>query len=96
MNPTTMEDFDDTLTPEERAAPTFLEWSDATIARSVRSMAAELHDEVGFTGIAGTAATLVLEKLAREKTTGVWNIRIGNCRVLVTLQEIDTSTSEST
>ena len=25
-----MNDFDKTLTPEERAAPTFTEWSDAT------------------------------------------------------------------
>ncbi len=72
-----LEEFDKTLTQEEVDAPTFLEWSDATLARGVRTLAAVLHDSVGFHGITGMAAGLALEKVARDNRVPVYNITIG-------------------
>ena len=81
-----MNDFDTTLTPEERAAPTFLEWSDATLARGVRALAAKLHDSVGFHGITGMAAGLALEKIARDSNASEYRITIdGGTRITVRL-----------
>ena len=76
-----MDDFDKTLTPEERAAPTFTEWSDATLARGVRVLAAKLHDSLGFHGITGMAAALALEKAARDSNAAKYDITIdgGTC-----------------
>jgi len=71
-----IDDFDKTLTPEELAAPTFLEWSDATIARGVRNLATKLHDGVGFNGIVGMAAALALEKIAIDCNTTQYSIPI--------------------
>jgi len=82
----TVDDFDTTLTAEERAAPTFLEWSDATLARGVRTLAAELHDSVGFHGITGMAAALALEKVARDSNAETYRITIdGGTRITVRL-----------
>jgi len=87
-----MDDFDTTLTPEERAAPTFLEWSDATLARGVRALAAKLHDSVGFHGITGMAAGLALEKIARDNNAEEYRITIdGGTRITVRLPTMTTS-----
>ena len=81
-----MDDFDKTLTPEERAVPTFTEWSDATLARGVRALAAKLHDSVGFHGITGMAAALALEKIARDSNAEKYRITIdGGTRITVRL-----------
>ena len=81
-----MDDFDTTLTPEERAAPTFTEWSDATLARGVRALAAKLHDSVGFHGITSMAAALALEKVARDSNAEKYDITIdGGTRITVRL-----------
>jgi len=61
-----MVEFDKTLTNEEREAPTFIEWSDATIARGVRELAKKLHDGVGGQAIIGMAAAIALEKVAKD------------------------------
>jgi NADPH-dependent curcumin reductase CurA len=70
------EDFDSTLTPEEKAAPTFLEWSDETLARGVRTLAAKLHDSIGFDGITGMAAALALEKIAKDHNAETYKVTI--------------------
>ena len=81
-----MDDFDKTLTGQERAAPTYLEWSDATLARGVRALAAKLHDSVGFHGITGMAAGLALEKIARDNNAAEYCITIdGETRITVRL-----------
>ena len=81
-----MEEFDATVTPEEHAAPTFLEWSDSTIARGVRALAAKLHDSIGFGGITGMAAGLALEKIARDNNATEYNITIdGKTKISVRL-----------
>ena len=71
-------DFDITLTPEERAAPTFTEWSDATLARAVRALADRLRDSVGFEGLSGMAAALALEKIACDHNAKTFSITIDN------------------
>lgn len=82
-----MDDFDKTLTEAERAAPTFTEWSDATLARGVRAIATNLYDSVGFHGITGMAAALALEKIARESNSETYRITInGGTRISVRLQ----------
>ena len=68
--------FDKTLTDEERAAPTFTEWCDATLARGVRCFAAQLYDSVGFDGVTGMAAGLALEKIARDHNLQTYTITI--------------------
>lgn len=78
-----MDDFDTTLTPEERAAPTFLEWSDATLARGVRDIARRLLDEMGTKGIIGAGAALALEKIARESNAARLDITLDGTRVTV-------------
>jgi len=80
-----LDDMDATLTPEERAAPTFTEWSDDTLARGVRALAAKLHDSVGFNGIAGMAAALALVKIARDSNAGEYNITIDGTKITVRL-----------
>jgi len=77
MGMTSMTDaFDATLTPEERAAATFTEWSDETLARGVRALAAELHDALGFDGITGMAAVLALEKILRNSDVDRYEVRL--------------------
>lgn len=71
-----MGNFDETLTPEERDAPTFTEWSDSTLARGVRCLASKLHDSVGFQGITGMAAALALEKIAQDNNAETYRITI--------------------
>lgn len=91
-----MDDFDTTLTPEERSAPTFTEWSDATLARGVRALAARLHDSVGFHGITGLAAALALEKVSRDSNAVSFRITINNrTRITVRLPNIPAETRAS-
>ena len=71
-----MDNFDTTLTEDERQAATFLEWSDATLARCVRAFAAKLHDGEGFNGITGMAAVLALEKIARDSNATKFDIEL--------------------
>ncbi len=80
------EAFDATLTPEERASATFTEWSDETLARGVRALAAELHDGLGFDGLSGMAAVLVLEKIIRDSIVDSYTVRLdGGAIVTVSL-----------
>lgn len=72
-----MENLDKTLTPEERKAPTFLEWSDQTIIRCVRSLSADLHDQIGFKGILSTGLALALVKFAKENQLYSYTVRLG-------------------
>jgi hypothetical protein len=79
MNKTSKNDpdaFDKTLTDEERAAPSFTEWCDTTLARGVRCLAAQLCDSVGFDGVTGMAAGLALEKIARDHNLQTYTITI--------------------
>ena len=78
-----MKAFDDTLTPEERDMPTFLEWSDETLARAVREMAARLGDDVGGRGIVGFAAVIALEKTLRDSNIAKLDVECGEVKVLV-------------
>ena len=73
-----MNEFDKSLTQAELDAPTFLEWSDATIARMCRLMAQKFHDDKGFNGIAGFAAIIVIDKLIRESNAGSLKIDLDN------------------
>jgi len=82
------DEFDKTLTPEERAAPTFTEWSDATLARGVRDLAARLRDDVGFNGVAGMAAAIVLEKVAKDSNATELDITLDNkTQIMVRLKD---------
>ena len=78
-----MKKFDKSLTKAERDAPTFLEWSDETLARGVREMAKELHNGVGFSAIAGQAAAIVLEKVALDAKMNEMDITIGKTKITV-------------
>lgn len=81
-----MNDFDATLTPAERAAPTFIEWSDATLARAVRALAAKLLDDNGHKGITGVSAALALDKVVRDCNAGTLSITIGDAvRIKITI-----------
>lgn len=62
-----MKDFDKTLTQAERDAPTYFEWSDATIARLVRHLAKAMEkDSKGDKVIFATTALKVLAHLMQE------------------------------
>ncbi len=58
--PTPVDSFDATLTQAERDAPTFLEWSDPSLARMVRHTAKMLHDERGENATFCNAAAITL------------------------------------
>ena len=55
-----MPELDSTLTQEEKDAPTFLEWSDATLARAVRCLSKRIHDDFGQKSITGVAGAIQL------------------------------------
>jgi len=77
-------DFDKTLTQDELNAPTFVEWSDATLARCVRHLAKKLHDDVGFYGITGAAAAIALEKVAKDANATKFEVTLDDkTKVLV-------------
>jgi hypothetical protein len=78
-----VEDFDKTLTDAERAAPTFLEWSDETLARGVRSLAKDLNDPIGFSGTSAQAAAITLEKVLRDANMTEMDITLGNTKITV-------------
>ena len=61
-----MEDFDKTLTQAEKDAPTYLEWSDATLARCVRETAKQLGDEKGNKAMMAQAAFLIITGVMDE------------------------------
>lgn len=56
------EEFSKTLTEEQRKAPSYLDWDDATIAGAVRALAKDLFevDIEGFRAIQTVASTIVL------------------------------------
>lgn len=58
--------FDDTLTQAEKDADTFLEWSDATIARCVRDTAKKMKDNKGDKAIFVQSALNVLAEVMRQ------------------------------
>jgi hypothetical protein len=58
--------FDKTLTQAERDAPTYLEWSDSTIARLVRQLAVEIDDSKGDKAIFSATALKVLAHMMED------------------------------
>ena len=62
--------FDQTLTPEEIAAPTYLEWSDETLARAVRELCGLMSDSKGGDGMSATGAAAVLVEAAMKCKSG--------------------------
>lgn len=48
------------LTPDEIAAPTYIEWSDETLAKMVRALAADIHDRTGSESVFAIAAVAYL------------------------------------
>lgn len=56
----------DTLTPEEIAAPTYLEWSDESIAKTVRALSRDMNDTYGASGLIGSAAIICLATELRD------------------------------
>jgi hypothetical protein len=86
------QEFDDTLTQEEKAAPTYLdaptylEWSDETLARGVRDLAKSLKDEFGARGTHGIAAAHVLAGMLGENEAGKIEIILDK-KIRVTVEE---------
>ncbi len=78
--------FDETLTQAERDADTFLEWSDATLARAVRTMASIFKDHKGFNGVAGAASAIVLEKLMKEANAKTMKIVLDDGLFVINLK----------
>lgn len=58
--------FDDTLTQDEKDAPSYLEWSDATIARLVRHVAETIKDGKGDKAVWLTTALKIQAHLMEE------------------------------
>jgi hypothetical protein len=68
--------LDATLTPEELAAPTYLEWPDATLARSVRELAKNINDCNGRDGVFAHAGALTLIGMLKEMNAGEIVIKV--------------------
>jgi hypothetical protein len=64
--------FDDTLTPKEKAAPTYLEWSNETLGRMVKETAKMFDDVNGDTSatVSGVC-TLIASKSAESNASQV-------------------------
>ena len=75
--------FDATLTQAERSAPTFIEWSDATLARAVRAIAHDLQDIKGFNGMVTTGAALALAMMLRDNNAAQLDITIDDVTITV-------------
>jgi hypothetical protein len=88
------ENFDSTLTPAERAAPTFTEWSDATLARAVRAIANDLRDIKGFNGMVTTGAALALAMMMRDKNVTELDITIDGVTIAVRMPNNSMRVSE--
>lgn len=87
--------FEDSLTPAELAAPTFTEWSDATLARAVREIASDLKDAKGFRGMVITGAALALVTMMEDSNAGTLNIEIDGTRISIRLPGSDRKEKES-
>lgn len=61
-----MTEVQNLLTPTEIAAPTYYEWSDATLAMAVRALADDLQDREGSAAMAHVAAAALLVSLATD------------------------------
>lgn len=60
------EAFDNTLTEEEKTAPTFIEWSDETLGRMVKQLAKNISDTYGGTSAAIQGAAMVIANQAHK------------------------------
>lgn len=58
--------FDATLTKKEKEAKSYLDWSDATIARCVRWLCAKIKDDSGKGGIYGASASKIIHLVMKE------------------------------
>jgi hypothetical protein len=85
---TKVEDFDKTLTDAERAAPTFLEWSDETLARGVRTIAKDLYDPVGFSSTTAQAAAITLDKVLRDANMTEMDITLDHTKITVRIGRV--------
>jgi len=64
------------LTKEEEEAPSYLDWSDETLAKAVRALAANLKDDVlGKAALGAVALVNVLVKLCHDTNTATTTIR---------------------
>ena len=77
------EAFEQSLTPEEIAAPTYLEWSDETLARAVRELAGMMQDHVGFMSIGAVGAAAVLVDAAKNCNAKTLEVKGGGYVVTV-------------
>jgi len=57
------------LTEEEKKAPSYLDWSDETLAKAVRALATNIENAMGDVSLGAVAAANVLINLA-HKTNG--------------------------
>ena len=80
------EAFEASLTPEGIAAPTYLEWSDETLARAVREVAQEIHDVKGDDGIMGAAAAAVLIQATMKCNATRLEFALGDAKVTVEVE----------
>lgn len=63
------------LTKEEEEAPSYLDWSDETLAKAVRVLAANLNDELGKTSLGAVAVANVLIDLCHDTNAATTTIR---------------------
>ena len=54
------------LTEEEKAAPSYLDWSDESLGRAVKQLATKFNDEYGKDDMYGTMAGFVLITVAKK------------------------------
>ena len=77
------EAFEQSLTPEEIAAPTYLEWSDETLARAVRELAKMMSDYKGGEGVSAVGAAAVLVDAAKNCNAKTLEVKGGGYVVTV-------------
>lgn len=75
------------LTPEEIAAPTYLEWDDATIARMVRALAGDISDTYGVRAVKGIAEAIYMERELRTAKNNRFTFELGNGTRIVCIIE---------
>lgn len=66
--------FDATLTPAEKAAPTFLDWSDATLGRATRETARLIKDFRGNHALGVQGAIVILAATMYKANAETLNI----------------------
>lgn len=75
-----LEKLNSTLTEEEKAAPSYLDWSDETLGRLARAVIHKLKntDVKGWTGVTTMAACYVLMDACLSTNAGTMTIELGD------------------